>query len=326
LKVERRAYHEKKEAMSSPWIAEIEISEQLVRQLLDGQFPEFSDCSLSLLGEGWDNAAWQVGGDWVFRFPRRQLGAELIRSELAVVPAIDDRLPAPVACPQRAGKPTSEYPWPFAGYPLISGVELCEAAPAADRRLALAEELGEFLRSLHSVLADEAISLGAPQDTFGRLNAERLSKQTSEHLAKAASQGIIDSPARWERLLGRLIPLCKLPETTCLVHGDLYSRHVIVDSPETDREGETRLVGIIDWGDLHAGDPSVDLACAWSLFDAAGRRRLLERYGNVPEESLSLARVRAISHSSVCAVYGREGKIPALEQACRDALLWLLED
>jgi aminoglycoside phosphotransferase (APT) family kinase protein len=95
--------------MNSPWAAEIEIPEQLARQLLDEQFPEFSGCSLSLLGEGWDNAAWQVGDDWVFRFPRRQVGAELIETEFSVVPAIVDRLTAQVSCPRRLGKPTSEY-------------------------------------------------------------------------------------------------------------------------------------------------------------------------------------------------------------------------
>ena len=312
--------------MNSPWDAQIEIPEELTRQLLDEQFPEFCDHSLSLLGEGWDNAAWQVGDDWVFRFPRRQLGAELIETEFAVVPAIVDRLTAPVSCPQRLGKPTSDYPWPFAGYPLISGIELCEAAPAADRRLNLAERIGEFLRALHSVSADEAMSLGAPRDTFGRLDIEKRSTQAREHLARAAELGIIDSPTRWERLLDRLVPLCKLPVTDCLVHGDLYSRHVMVDAPDKNSDDEARLSGIIDWGDVHAGDPSADLACAWSLFDAAGRRRLFERYGEVTNETLTLARVRAISHSSVCAVYGREGNVPALEQASKDALQWLLED
>ena len=312
--------------MNSPWAAEIEISEQLARQLLDEQFPEFSGCSLRLLGEGWDNAAWQVGDDWVFRFPRRQLGADLIDTEFAVVPAIVDRLTAPVACPRRVGKPTAEYPWPFAGYPLISGVELCEAAPAADRRLKLAEELGSFLRSLHSVSADEAMKLGAPRDTIGRLDVERRSRQAGEYLARATDLGIIDSPARWERLLDHLVPLCKPPVTDCLVHGDLYSRHVIVESRDKNSDGEARLAGIIDWGDVHAGDPSADLACAWSLFDAAGRERMLGYYGEVTDETLTLARVRAISHSSVCAVYGREGNVPALEQASKDALQWLLED
>lgn len=312
--------------MNSPWDAEIEISEQLVRQLLDEQFPEFAECSLSLLGEGWDNAAWLVGDDWVFRFPRRQLGADVILSEFAVIPTVADRLAAPVSCPLRIGKPASEYAWPFAGYPLISGVELCQAAPAASQRLKLAEELGLFLRSLHDVSAEEALQLGAPQDTFGRLDIERRSTQAREQLSKAAKLGIIDRPARWESLLDRLVPLCKPPVTDCLVHGDLYSRHVIVETCDAESEEDTRLAGIIDWGDVHAGDPSADLACAWSLFDVAGRRRLLGAYGEVAAESLILARVRAISHSSVCIVYGREANLPDLERASRDALFWLLED
>jgi hypothetical protein len=57
-----------------------------------------------------------------------------------------------------------------------------------------------------------------------------------------------------------------------------------------------------------------------------GRRRLLERYGEATNESLVLARVRAIAHSSVCIVYGREAMLPDLERASRDALFWLLED
>lgn len=312
--------------MNSPWDAEIEISEQLVRQLLDEQFPEFAECSLSLLGEGWDNAAWLVGDDWVFRYPRRQLGADVILSEFAVIPTVADRLAAPVSCPLRIGKPTSEYAWPFAGYPMISGVELCQAAPAASQRLKLAEELGIFLRSLHDISADEALQLGAPHDTFGRLDIERRSTQAREQLSKAGKLGIIDSPARWESLLDRLVPLCKPPVTDCLVHGDLYSRHVIVKTCDAESEEDARLAGIIDWGDVHAGDPSADLACAWSLFDVAGRRRLLGAYGEVAAESLILARVRAISHSSVCVVYGREADLPDLEQASRDALFWLLED
>jgi len=312
--------------MNSPWDAEIEISEQLVRQLLDEQFPEFAECSLSLLGEGWDNAAWLVGDDWVFRYPRRQLGADVILSEFAVIPTVADRLAAPVSCPLRIGKPTSEYAWPFAGYPMISGVELCQAAPAASQRLKLAEELGIFLRSLHDISADEALQLGAPHDTFGRLDIERRSTQAREQLSKAGKLGIIDSPARWESLLDRLVPLCKPPVTDCLVHGDLYSRHVIVKTCDAESEEDARLAGIIDWGDVHAGDPSADLACAWSLFDVAGRRRLLGAYGEVAAESLILARVRAISHSSVCVVYGREADLPDLEQASRDVLFWLLED
>lgn len=315
--------------MSTPWEPELDVPEPLARQLIDRQFPEFASCPLQALGEGWDNIAWQAGPDWVFRFPRRQLGADLIRSELAVMPRIADRLQAPVACPLRHGRPDLHYPWPFAGYRMIHGMELCEAAPEARQRLRLAEELGEFLKSLHSVTAVEALQLGAPRDMLGRLNIEKRSTQAIDCLTQAAESGLIDSPEPWKQLLNRLIPACRPPATACLVHGDLYSRHIIVHSGKNTAQedsGETRLAGIIDWGDLHAGDPSADLACIWSLFDSAGRQRLLKHYGSVPAETLALSRLRAIAHSSICVIYGRQGNLPALEQAAKDGLYWLLDD
>lgn len=312
--------------MNKPWNAEFDAPEELVRELIDGQFPEFKHQPLTLIGEGWDNSAWQVGDDWVFRIPRRQLGADLVATEAAVVPAIVDRLTVPVSCPLRVGQPTDSYPWPFAGYRLISGVELCEAAPPADRRLRLAEELGAFLKSLHSIPASEGTKLGAPPDTIGRLDIERRAVQATEQLSRAVELELIDRPELWVRLLERLIPECESPGASCLVHGDLYSRHVIVKSQKPSDDHDARVAGIIDWGDVHVGEPAADLACAWSLFDRNGRRRLLECYGEVAPSALALARFRAIGHSVICAVYGREAKIPALEKASKDALHWLLED
>lgn len=312
--------------MSAPWVAEIEIPEELVRRLLDQQFPEFRDCPLALLGEGWDNVAWQVGDDWVFRFPRRQVGADLVATENAVMPVVATRLMAAVAWPQRIGKPTDDYQWPFAGYSLIKGEELCMAAPSAGQRLRLAGELGEFLRSLHSVSAKEASRLGAPLETIGRLEIEKRSRQAIEYLSKAVDLGLIENSQPWEQLLERVIPLCRQPRAACLVHGDLYSRHVIVKSADNGSNQDARLAGVIDWGDVHIGDPSADLSCAWSLFDTEGRQLLLESYGDIDEGSLTLARFRALAHSAVCLVYGRDAGAPELEQASRDALFWLLED
>lgn len=312
--------------MSAPWVAEIEVPEQLARQLLDEQFPEFRDCPLTLLGEGWDNFAWQVGDDWVFRFPRRQLGADLVAVENAVMPWVATQLSAPVAWPQRVGQPTDDYQWPFAGYELIKGEELCMEAPPAGQRLRLAEELGEFLRSLHSVSAEKASELGAPLDTIGRLEIDKRSRQAIEYLGKARNLGLIESLRPWEQLLKRLTPLCRQPQSACLVHGDVYSRHVIVKTAGNRGHQHARLAGVIDWGDVHVGDQSADLACAWSLFDRTGRDRLLEAYGGVEPEALALSRFRAIAHSAVCLVYGREAGQPSLERASRDALNWLLDD
>jgi aminoglycoside phosphotransferase (APT) family kinase protein len=56
------------------------------------------------------------------------------------------------------------------------------------------------------------------------------------------------------------------------LHGDLHPRNVLV------HEGE--ISGIIDWGDMTAGDPATDLAAVWMLFgDATLRQRILLDYG-----------------------------------------------
>jgi aminoglycoside phosphotransferase (APT) family kinase protein len=45
-----------------------------------------------------------------------------------------------------------------------------------------------------------------------------------------------------------------------------------------------RISGVIDFGDLCAGDPATDLACAWLLLDAPGRSLLRDLLGCTDEE------------------------------------------
>ena len=55
------------------------------------------------------------------------------------------------------------------------------------------------------------------------------------------------------------------------LHGDLHPRNVLVQ--------DGALAGIIDWGDVTAGDVATDLACAWMLFESArGREIFLGAY------------------------------------------------
>lgn len=60
------------------------------------------------------------------------------------------------------------------------------------------------------------------------------------------------------------------------LHGDLHSRNVIL------RDGA--LTGLIDWGDITAGDPATDLACAWTLMEAEARAVFWETYGADEDE------------------------------------------
>jgi hypothetical protein len=61
--------------------AEFTISQADVARLIASRFPELSPLTLRVLGEGWDNVAWLVNDEFVFRMPRRQMGATAWRAK-----------------------------------------------------------------------------------------------------------------------------------------------------------------------------------------------------------------------------------------------------
>ena len=80
--------------------AEIEITAELIRDLLRDQHPDLADRPLSLGARGWDNQLWRLGDELAVRMPwATQSADELLRKEHAWLPALAPRLPLPVASP-----------------------------------------------------------------------------------------------------------------------------------------------------------------------------------------------------------------------------------
>ena len=72
------------------------------------------------------------------------------------------------------------------------------------------------------------------------------------------------------------------------LHGDLHALNVLVDNGV--------LSGVIDWGDVTAGDRATDLASVWMLFaDPPARQRVLDAYGPVSDATYRRAKGRAIA-------------------------------
>ncbi len=102
------------------WDAELEITPDLVRSLIEAQHPDLAGIEPEPWGEGFDNAAFRVG-EWLFRFPRRTFGGEAMAVEVEWLPRLAAELPFPIPAPERSGAPEGGYPWPWAGYRLIAG-------------------------------------------------------------------------------------------------------------------------------------------------------------------------------------------------------------
>ena len=123
--------------MHAQWTAEREVTPELAAALIRSQFPALAaegGLYIERLGVGWDNVAYLIGGQYVFRFPQRQLAVPLIDAESRLLPFVAPRLTLPVPVPIFIGQPGAGYPWPFHGYALIPGRSACasDAARSSD--------------------------------------------------------------------------------------------------------------------------------------------------------------------------------------------------
>jgi aminoglycoside phosphotransferase (APT) family kinase protein len=281
------------------WTAEVEVDEPLARRLLTEQFPQLEPGALALLGVGWDNTVWLVDERWVFRFPRRAVAIPGFERELTALPVLAPRVPLPIPDPVFVGRPTADFPWPFFGAAHVPGREPLGLDEAA--RAGLARPLGRFLRALH----DAPLVDGLPEDPMGRADMAVRVPKTLDQLEPVEAAGVWRAPESVHRLLDAAHSLPK-PESTAVVHGDLHFRHLLVDDHDV-------LSGVIDWGDLCRGDPSIDLTLFWSLLPAASRPDFLAAYGPVREDQLLRARVLAINLCAILALYAHDEGMPAVE-------------
>jgi len=300
------------------WAAELEITPEAAARLIAEQFPQLATVKCELLGVGWDNVALLVNGQFVFRFPRRKMGADLLPTELRLLPAIAPRLPLPISAPIFEGKPSENFPWPFAGYRVIPGKTACRMHLGNTERHALAPALGRFLRALHDIRPDLASDHGAGFDAMRRLDIPYRSAQTIQRLAYLSQHHLFDLVQDLLAIV-RTVPTNYSPRQDVLVHGDLYSRHLIIDDAG-------QLVGVIDWGDMHLGDPATDLMVGWILFPPNARPAFFDAYGKVDSTVWQIARFRALNHTVCTIPYAHQTRDDELLAACLLGLKYLVSE
>ena len=245
--------------------AEFEISAELMVRLLREQHPDLAQLPLQLLTNGWDNVVVRLGEDYVLRLPRRQAAVSLILNEQRWLPELAPRLPLPVPAPVRVGRPGSGYPWPWSIVTFRPG-EIAALAPPADPGDA-AQALAEFLAALHTS-APEA----APHNAFRGIPLIGREKIFAENLVLLG--GSVDGPAV-TRLWQDAVSTPGWDGPPVWLHGDLHPANIIVH--------QGRISGVIDFGDITAGDPATDLAAAWMLLPVSAHDRFWTTYASTAQ-------------------------------------------
>src|SRR4051812_11643035 len=201
--------------------AEVEITAELVRDLLRDQHPDLADHPVRLGARGWDNQLWRLGDDLAVRLPWATQSADaLLRKEHAWLPALAPRLPLPVPVPQRLGEPSARFPRPWIVTTWVPGAP-ADRAPVT-RAAEAATTLAAFLTALHQPAPEQA---PAGRGRGGPLadHSERFAKQ----LVSATELGLIpDSDAVravWENAAAA--PDWDGP--SLWLHGDLHPANVL---------------------------------------------------------------------------------------------------
>jgi aminoglycoside phosphotransferase (APT) family kinase protein len=215
-----------------------------IRALLGRHLPGYEVRSITMLGEGLDNAAYEVNGELIVRASKETdpaLRRESTQREaqlLAVVAGLSTLpVPEPVFVDADAG---------LLAYVKLPGVPLIDHPVAEPARLAPA--LDGFLSRLHQAPSEKMEDL-VEWDTYPLLawrdDAERDYRGIVEHIPASARPLV-------EGFLGRTPPA--EPRAAAFCHNDLGAEHVLVDIEEN------AVTGIIDWADAAIADPARDLA------------------------------------------------------------------
>jgi aminoglycoside phosphotransferase (APT) family kinase protein len=230
--------------------AEVSVSPELVRRLLEAQQPDLAHLPVQLMAHGWDNLMYRLGDELAVRLPRRAVAARLIAHEQRWLPVVAPRLPLPVPAPVRAGRAALGYPWPWSIVPFLPG-QLAAREPPADPAAAAAS-LGRFLAALHVPAPPDAPA----NPVRGVPLAERTAAVTGN---LGIVGGLVDrgtAMRAWRAALAT--PAWDGPPVW--LHGDLHPANILVH--------RGRVSGVIDFGDITAGDPATDLSVAWMLLPA----------------------------------------------------------
>jgi len=267
-------------------LADVHVDEDLVRALVSDQHPDLAG-PVRTVGSGWDNAVFRLGDDLCVRLPRRRASADLVDQELRWLPALAPDLPLPVPVPVRRGEPGHGFPWTWSICRWVVGETALHHPPAGAETTATI--LGRFVAVLHQPAPSDA-----PVNPFRGIPLAERAPMVEEHLDELAlDDHIVDIRGIWEIALAEA-PWAGAP---CWLHGDLHPGNLVM------RSG--RLVGIVDFGDLTAGDPATDLAVAWMLFPPEVRPVFRAAAGDIDDATWGRARgwalalaVSVLSHSA----------------------------
>lgn len=233
--------------MSGLHADEIHVADELVRRLVDEQFPEWSALALRRLPPtGTDNQLFRLGEELLVRMPRIHWAADDAVWEHTWLPRLAPHLPLTIPAPVALGEPGGDYPWRWTVVPWIEGEE-----PTPERLdpEEWATSLAGFVRACR-----EVPGMAGPVATSGRGGPIAALEDSVREWTDRADEVLVSRGG----VLAVLEDALSAPPhrgDPVWFHGDLHEGNLLV------RGG--LLAAVIDWGTAGRGDPAIELNAMW---------------------------------------------------------------
>ncbi|MFI6864847.1 phosphotransferase [Streptomyces sp. NPDC050421] len=270
-------------------MTDTEITADLVRDLLQEQHPDLAGLAIREVAGGWGNQMWRLGDDLAVRMQRMDPTPEFQFKERRWLPVLAPRLPLPVPLPVRFGEPSERFSKHWTVMTWVPGEPLDHGS--ISRGDHAADTLAGFLRALHveapaeaPIATDRGAHPGNCTDGF-----ENLFRAVAPDDIAAEVRAVWDDAVAAHAWEGPPV----------WAHGDLHPANVVVS--------EGTLSGIVDFGDMFAGDPAWDLAAAWVLLPAGTASRFFGTYAHADEAAIRRARGLAAMKSLFLMLMGQNG-------------------
>ncbi|MBM3263537.1 MAG: phosphotransferase [candidate division Zixibacteria bacterium] len=235
--------------------------------------------------EGLVNDVVVVNEDTIFRFPKNEYGIRVLDNELRVMDLIRSHIELAMPKPFYQNKDAIAYPY-LSGMPLSR--ETVADLEETDRQ-AVADQLGRFLRTMHTFPLTDALrtEIAATPAPCRYTDWIDIRRQAEEHVRPLLL------PHQQDWMEGLFDDMLRDPATfdyvPSLIHGDLAPYHILFDAPTH------RLTGIIDFGVAGLGDPAIDIGLLMCVYG----ERFVTRLGRVyPEIDRLLPRSRFYAQAS----------------------------
>lgn len=308
----QKFYIEHANLKEAPWEADFILSADKARENIKSILKdEIQD--IELLAEGWDNYAYLVNNDILFRMPKRYIAVPLIENENRILALLQGKVNLAIPNPTFCGFGNSSYPYPIQGYQKLLGEPAETLNLSEEERINNIESYAVFVKKIHSIPMKTLLAHDIEPQVFNRTNAAIMTEQFEIRVKKLTENKHVKfNQDRVTQLINMATKALINPEENCLVHGDLYCRHFLFD--------KSQMSAVIDWGDAGINHYVVDLAALYSFFPKECHESFYGIYGNVEKDIQQYAKFLGAYGAITCLDYAIDSENQKLEKESRFSL------